>query len=121
MKRTKIEAVLVVIVTLTLALTAGAWGYHEGRSAVVTSMALTGTVQHAAVPESYAVPQQIPVLCFHGIGTPSSRGVRARFHAVRSGVVPGRAGPVADDGRGRLQPGRGPAGDHVVNRSIPGT
>jgi len=71
MKRTKIEAILAVIVTLTIALTAGAWGYHKGHSAVVTSTAVVGTVQHAAVPESYAVPRQIPVLCFHGIGTPS--------------------------------------------------
>ena len=91
MKRTKIEAVLVVIVTLTLALTAGAWGYHEGRSAVVTSMALTGTVQHAAVPESYAVPQQIPVLCFHGIGTPSSVPDSVNYYnTTRTGRQSGR-------------------------------
>src|ERR1035441_3880008 len=70
-RRTKIEAILAVIVTLTFALTAGALGYLKGRSAAVTSTALAGAVHHAAVPESYAVPRQIPVLCFHGIGTPS--------------------------------------------------
>jgi hypothetical protein len=64
--------VLAVIVTLTLAVTAGAWGYHEGRSAVVHRVSLTGSVRHTVVPESYAVPRQIPVLCFHGIGTPST-------------------------------------------------
>jgi hypothetical protein len=63
---------LAVIVTLTLAVTAGAWGYHKGRSAVAGSTSLDGTVQQAAVHESYAVPRQIPVLCFHGIGTPST-------------------------------------------------
>ncbi len=63
---------LAVIVTLTLAVTAGAWGYHKGRSSVVGSTSLAGAVQQAAVPESYAVPRQIPVLCFHGIGTPST-------------------------------------------------
>jgi Polysaccharide deacetylase len=78
MKRTKIEAIVAVIVTLTLTLTAGAWGYIKGHSAAVTStaavtnMAPPGAAQHRAVPESYAVPRQIPVLCFHGIGTPSS-------------------------------------------------
>ena len=72
MKRTKIEAMLAVIVTLTLAVTAAVWGYHKGRSAVLGSTSFYGTVQQAAVPESYAVPRQIPVLCFHGIGTPST-------------------------------------------------
>jgi Polysaccharide deacetylase len=71
-RRTKIEAILTVIVTLTLAVTAGVWGFHEGRTAVVRKIFLAGTVRHAAVPESYAVPRQIPVLCFHGIGTPST-------------------------------------------------
>jgi hypothetical protein len=28
--------------------------------------------RHVKVPESYTVPKQIPVLCYHGIGTPSS-------------------------------------------------
>ena len=71
MKRTKIEAVLAVIVTLAVALGAGMLGYHEGLSTAATDTALVGPVQHAAVSESYAVPRQIPVLCFHGIGTPS--------------------------------------------------
>lgn len=72
MKRTKIEAVLAVIVTLTIALTAGAWGFKKGHSAAVTSTPPAGAAQHQPGPESYAVPRQIPVLCFHGIGTPSA-------------------------------------------------
>jgi len=71
MKRTKIEAILAVIVVLTLALTAAVLGYLKGRSASAASLGVAGTASHAGVPESYAVPQQIPVLCFHGIGTPS--------------------------------------------------
>jgi peptidoglycan/xylan/chitin deacetylase (PgdA/CDA1 family) len=67
MRRTKIEAILVVVVVVTLALTAAALGYYKGRS----STGVASPVPHPAVPESYTVPQQIPVLCFHGIGTPS--------------------------------------------------
>ena len=71
MRRTKIEAILAVVVLLTLALTAAVLGYLKGRSASAATTGLTGTAARASVPESYAVPQQIPVLCFHGIGTPS--------------------------------------------------
>jgi peptidoglycan/xylan/chitin deacetylase (PgdA/CDA1 family) len=78
MRRTKIEAIVAVIVMLILAVTGAVLGYHRGRSASVTSTGLAATEPHAAVagphpavPESYAVPRQIPVLCFHGIGTPS--------------------------------------------------
>jgi hypothetical protein len=71
MKRTKIEAILAVIVVLTLALTAAVLGYLKGRSASAASLGVAGNAARAGVPESYAVPQQIPVLCFHGIGTPS--------------------------------------------------
>jgi hypothetical protein len=71
MRRTRVEAILAVIVLLTLALTAAVLGYLKGRSASAATTGLPGTASPAAVPESYAVPQQIPVLCFHGIGTPS--------------------------------------------------
>jgi Polysaccharide deacetylase len=67
MRRTKIEAILTVIVLLTLVATAAVLGYDKGRSSTGAALA----VPQPAVPESYAVPQQIPVLCFHGIGTPS--------------------------------------------------
>ena len=75
MKRTKTEAVLAVIVTVTLALTAGIAGYRQGRKAVTVPGYGQGKAVSAvqgAVTESYHVPPQIPVLCFHGIGTPSS-------------------------------------------------
>src|SRR3984885_13585086 len=65
MRRTKAEAILAVIVMLTVAVTAAVLGYYKGRSASASSPGLAG-------PESYAVPRQIPVLCFHGIGTPSA-------------------------------------------------
>jgi|HubBroStandDraft_4_1064222.scaffolds.fasta_scaffold24716_1 peptidoglycan/xylan/chitin deacetylase (PgdA/CDA1 family) len=78
MRRTKVKAIVAVIVTLALAVTGAVLGYHKGRSASATSAGLAATDPHAAVPEphpavpeSYAVPRQIPVLCFHGIGTPS--------------------------------------------------
>src|SRR5580658_6791544 len=64
MRRTKAKAILAVIVMLTVAVTASVLGYYKGRSASASSAG-------PAVPESYAVPRQIPVLCFHGIGTPS--------------------------------------------------
>ena len=73
-RRTKIEAVLAVIVTVTLALTAGVaarpgrYRYRHGLAAVSVPV----SAAPRAVTESYHVPVQIPVLCFHGIGTPSS-------------------------------------------------
>jgi len=79
-RRTKIEAVLAVIVTVTLALTAGVAGYRQGRKAVavpgyrhgLAAVSVPVSAAQRAVTESYHVPVQIPVLCFHGIGTPSS-------------------------------------------------
>jgi peptidoglycan/xylan/chitin deacetylase (PgdA/CDA1 family) len=78
-RRTKIEAVLAVIVTVTLALTAGVVGYREGHKAVapghadsLKAVSVPESAAQRAVPESYHAPVQIPVLCFHGIGTPSS-------------------------------------------------
>src|SRR6202451_330783 len=59
------RAILVVIVMLAVVVTASVLGYYKGRSAFASSA-------RPAVPESYAVPRQIPVLCFHGIGTPSA-------------------------------------------------
>jgi len=75
MKKTKTEAVLAVIVTVTLALTAGIAGYRQGRMALAVPGYGQGKAVNSvqgAVTESYHVPVQIPVLCFHGIGTPSS-------------------------------------------------
>lgn len=74
MKRTRTEAVLALIVTVTLALTAGIAGYRQGRKAVAAPGYGQGkavSVVQEAGKESYHVPVQIPVLCFHGIGTPS--------------------------------------------------
>ena len=79
-RRTKIEAVLAVIVTVTLALTAGVAGYRQGRKAVavpgyrhgLAAVSVPVSAAPRAVTESCHVPMQIPVLCFHGIGTPSS-------------------------------------------------
>ena len=59
------RAILAVIVMLAVVATASVVGYYKGRSASASGTRL-------AVPESYAVPRQIPVLCFHGIGTPSA-------------------------------------------------
>jgi Polysaccharide deacetylase len=63
MRRTKVEVILAVIVMLAVAVTASVLGYYKGRSASAAGL---------TVPESYSVPRQIPVLCFHGIGTPSA-------------------------------------------------
>src|ERR1700691_2654044 len=78
MRRTTVKAIVAVIVTLALAVTGAVLGYHKGRSTSATSAGLAATdppapvpEPHPAVPESYAVPRQIPVLCFHGIGRPS--------------------------------------------------
>jgi peptidoglycan/xylan/chitin deacetylase (PgdA/CDA1 family) len=84
---------LAVIVTLTLAVTAGVWGYHAGHPAargsragghpaVVTRLSLDSSARHAAAHESYAMPRQIPVLCFHGIGTPSTTPGSVNYYNV---------------------------------------
>ena len=70
-RRTKIEAVLAVIVTATLALTAGVAGYRQGRKAVAVPGYRHGlaavSVPVSAAPrvqtESYHVPVQILTFC----------------------------------------------------------
>src|ERR1700685_390702 len=59
------RAILAVIAMLAVVGTASVLGYYKGRSAFASSA-------RPAVPERYAVPGQIPVRCFHGIGPPSA-------------------------------------------------
>ena len=73
-------------------MTAGVWGYHEGhpaaqgfrtdQPAVVSRLSPDSSARHTAVRESYAVPRQIPVLCFHGIGTPSTTPGSVNYYNV---------------------------------------
>jgi hypothetical protein len=70
--KTRTEVFLGLLVILTLIVTGAVAGYTRGFHKGADDIPISVTASHHG-RESYAVPKQIPVLCFHGIGTPSSR------------------------------------------------